>query len=230
MCRLSPGRGRASGRALATGRFGRRACAGLAGGRGTAVAQMTHDQAARALSLGRLRSPPPPGLDHRSGPVRRWQCLKTGAPWQLDATPHRWFPGDKRHYPLLDLLDDCSRVCTGATIYHSEDLLAGLDFLPTAFMEHGLPMPPHGGPGKNSRMSCAPHPAAPGGLMSGVSAPTSQSVPMAASRSAWNACEQHARQARKSSIVSTPMGMSPSSQRNPPPKKSPSILLAIRAH
>ena len=72
--------------------------------------------------------------------ARRWQCLKTGALWQLDATPHRWFPGDKRHYPLLDLLDDCSRVCTGATIYYSEDLLAYLDFLPTAFTEHGLPL------------------------------------------------------------------------------------------
>lgn len=72
--------------------------------------------------------------------ARRWQCLKTGALWQLDATPHRWFPGDKRHYPLLDLLDDCSRVCTGATIYHQEDLLAYLDFLPTAFIEHGLPL------------------------------------------------------------------------------------------
>jgi hypothetical protein len=72
--------------------------------------------------------------------TRRWQCLKTGALWQLDATPHRWFPGDKGHYPLLDLLDDCSRVCTGATIYHAEDLLAYLDFLPTAFVEHGLPL------------------------------------------------------------------------------------------
>jgi len=72
--------------------------------------------------------------------TRRWQCLKIGALWQLDATPHRWFPGDKRHYPLLDLLDDCSRVCTGATIYHAEDLLAYLDFLPAAFVEHGLPL------------------------------------------------------------------------------------------
>lgn len=72
--------------------------------------------------------------------TRRWQCLKIGALWQLDATPHRWFPGDQRNYPLLDLLDDCSRVCTGATIYHREDLLAYLDFLPTAFTEHGLPL------------------------------------------------------------------------------------------
>jgi transposase InsO family protein len=72
--------------------------------------------------------------------LRRWQCLKIGALWQLDATPHRWFPGDKRNYPLLDLLDDCSRVCTGATIYHAEDLLAYFDFLPAAFTEHGLPL------------------------------------------------------------------------------------------
>jgi len=72
--------------------------------------------------------------------TRRWQCLKIGALWQLDATPHRWFPGDKRNYPLLDLLDDCSRVCTGAKIYHGEDLLAYFDFLPAAFIEHGLPL------------------------------------------------------------------------------------------
>lgn len=85
-----------------------------------------------------LAHPEPP----RRAPVslRRWQCLKIGALWQLDATPHRWFPGDKKNYPLLDLLDDCSRVCTGATIYHGEDLLAYFDFLPTAFVEHGLPL------------------------------------------------------------------------------------------
>ncbi|HWD94470.1 MAG TPA: hypothetical protein VG938_19220 [Verrucomicrobiae bacterium] len=72
--------------------------------------------------------------------IRRWQCLKIGALWQLDATPHRWFPGNKRNYPLLDLLDDCSRVCTGAQIHHAEDLLAYFDFLPAAFIEHGLPL------------------------------------------------------------------------------------------
>lgn len=72
--------------------------------------------------------------------LRRWQCLKTGALWQLDATPQRWFPADHRNYPLLDLLADCSRVCTGAKIYYREDLLAYLDFLPAAFREHGLPL------------------------------------------------------------------------------------------
>jgi len=81
-----------------------------------------------------LPAPRPPAS------LRRWQCLKVGALWQLDATPHRWFPGDRRNYPLLDLLDDCSRVCTGARIYHGEDLLAYFDFLPAAFTEHGLPL------------------------------------------------------------------------------------------
>jgi transposase InsO family protein len=81
-----------------------------------------------------LPTPRPPAS------LRRWQCLKIGALWQLDATPHRWFPDDKKQYPLLDLLDDCSRVCTGATIYHGEDLLAYFDFLPAAFTEHGLPL------------------------------------------------------------------------------------------
>ncbi len=72
--------------------------------------------------------------------LRRWQCLKVGALWQLDATPHRWFPGDTRCYPLLDMLDDCSRLCTGAKIYRQENLLAYLDFLSAAFSEHGLPL------------------------------------------------------------------------------------------
>ena len=48
-------------------------------------------------------------------------------------------PEIKETCPLLALLDDGSRVCTGATIYHAEDLLAYFDFLPTDFTEHGLP-------------------------------------------------------------------------------------------
>ena len=86
----------------------------------------------------RLAHPLP--LPRPPASARRWQCLKIGALWQLDATPHRWFPGDAKNYPLLDLLDDCSRVCTGATIYHAEDLLAYFDFLSAAFVEHGLPL------------------------------------------------------------------------------------------
>lgn len=88
--------------------------------------------------LHRLAHPSPAPRPPAS--LRRWQCLKIGALWQLDATPHRWFPADSKNYPLLDLLDDCSRVCTGAKIYYGEDLLAYFDFLPAAFMEHGLPL------------------------------------------------------------------------------------------
>ncbi len=51
--------------------------------------------------------------------ARRWQCLKIGALWPLD---------------------DCSSVCTGATIHHAEDLLAYFDFLSAAFSEHRLPL------------------------------------------------------------------------------------------
>ena len=73
--------------------------------------------------------------------TRRWQSLKLGALWQLDASPHPWFlHHHRRLYPLLDLLDDCTRLCTGARLYHAENLLAYLDFLPAAFCEYGLPL------------------------------------------------------------------------------------------
>ena len=41
---------------------------------------------------------------------------------------------------MLDILDDCSRLITGARIYARETLLAYLDFLPRAFLQHGLPL------------------------------------------------------------------------------------------
>ena len=71
--------------------------------------------------------------------VRRWQCSKIGALWQLDATPHRWWPAGPP-LPLLNMLDDCSRRRVGAQIYPAESLLAYLDFLPRAFLAHGLPL------------------------------------------------------------------------------------------
>jgi hypothetical protein len=71
--------------------------------------------------------------------IRRWQCAKIGALWQLDATPHRWWPQGPP-LPLLNMLDDCSRRRVGAQIYPAESLLAYLDFLPRAFLAHGLPL------------------------------------------------------------------------------------------
>lgn len=72
--------------------------------------------------------------------VRRWQRTQIGELWQLDATPHRWFVGIPRLFPLLNLLDDCSRYHLGTTLYERELLLAYLDFLPTAFGAYGLPL------------------------------------------------------------------------------------------
>lgn len=72
--------------------------------------------------------------------VRRWQCGEIGALWQLDASPHRWWQGLKEPLPLLNILDDCSRVITGTRIYPRETLLAYFDFLPSVFQEYGLPL------------------------------------------------------------------------------------------
>ena len=50
-----------------------------------------------------------------TAPVRRWQRSAIGELWQLDATPHRWFPDSKLSWPMLNMLDDCSRLFTAAT-------------------------------------------------------------------------------------------------------------------
>jgi len=76
----------------------------------------------------------------RPAPIRRWQRSRIGELWQLDATPHPWFPEDSDSYPLLDLIDDCSRVVVGSRIYPRETLLAYLEFLPRAFASYGLPL------------------------------------------------------------------------------------------
>jgi len=73
-------------------------------------------------------------------PVRRWQCSRIGELWQLDASPHRWFAGVSKAFPMLNMLDDCSRLFVGSRFYERELLLAYLDFLPAAFLEHGLPL------------------------------------------------------------------------------------------
>ena len=72
--------------------------------------------------------------------VRRWQRAQLGELWQLDASPHRWFAAAQQPFPMLNMLDDCSRVFTGSKLYARENLLAYLDFLPAAFVEHGRPL------------------------------------------------------------------------------------------
>jgi len=76
----------------------------------------------------------------RDASERRWQCTEVGALWQLDATPHPWFGDSNEKLPLLDMVDDCSRVIVGARLYPRECLLAYLDFLSKAFREFGLPL------------------------------------------------------------------------------------------
>ena len=72
--------------------------------------------------------------------VRRWQRDKIGELWQLDASPHPWFPHSERSFPMLNMLDDCSRLFTGSKIYERELLLSYFDFLPAAFLAHGCPL------------------------------------------------------------------------------------------
>ena len=71
---------------------------------------------------------------------RRWQRARLGELWQLDASPHRWFPSSPAAFPMLNMLDDCSRLFTGSKLYERELLLSYFDFLPAAFSEHGRPL------------------------------------------------------------------------------------------
>jgi len=73
-------------------------------------------------------------------PVKRWQARDYGALWQYDATPHVWLPGCPDKQVLLNMLDDATRLHTGAGLYPAETLLAHLDFLSRVFQTHGLPL------------------------------------------------------------------------------------------
>ena len=73
-------------------------------------------------------------------PVRRWQRTRIGELWQLDASPHRWLAHAPHPFPMLNMLDDCSRVFTGSQLYERELLLAYFAFLPPAFRDHGRPL------------------------------------------------------------------------------------------
>lgn len=73
-------------------------------------------------------------------PVRRWQRSQIGELWQLDASPHPWFPLCPFDFPMLNMLDDCSRLFVGSKLYDRELLLSYLDFLPAAFLAYGRPL------------------------------------------------------------------------------------------
>lgn len=96
-------------------------------------AQVRHWAMANDLAHGKAPRRP-------QAPVRRWQRSQIGELWQLDATPHRWFPPSDAQFPMLNMLDDCSRVFVGSKLYEREILPAYLDFIPTAFLDYGLPL------------------------------------------------------------------------------------------
>jgi hypothetical protein len=82
----------------------------------------------------------PAPLKRLRSPVRRWQRSQIGELWQLDATPHPWFPPSLLDFPMLNMLDDCSRLFVASKIYGRELLLSYLDFLPAAFLTYGRPL------------------------------------------------------------------------------------------
>jgi transposase InsO family protein len=85
-----------------------------------------------------LAHPNPGKRDH--APVVRWQRQEVGALWQMDASPHRWFGRSNEMFPMIEIIDDCSRVITGARLYGREDLMAYLDLFSKAFEQYGLPL------------------------------------------------------------------------------------------
>jgi hypothetical protein len=90
-----------------------------------------------AIREGVVAKEKPPRLPAHT---RRWQRSSVGELWQMDATPHRWFGEDGPSLPLLDMLDDCSRLQVGCAVYRSENVRAYLHFLHDAFLRHGLPI------------------------------------------------------------------------------------------
>ncbi len=89
-----------------------------------------------ALREGLVPAPRPA----KAKPVRRWQTQQIGQLWQYDASPHHWFCGQNWQPTLLHILDDHSRVITGARLYARETLLAHLEFLSHVFQVYGLPL------------------------------------------------------------------------------------------
>lgn len=82
----------------------------------------------------------PKSAKKEHAPVKRWQCQEVGALWQMDASPHRWFGRAGAMFPMIEIVDDCSRVIVGARLYGRELLLSYLDLLPRAFEQYGLPL------------------------------------------------------------------------------------------
>ena len=99
----------------------------------TARSQVRH----WAIRGGIVKPERPP---HTPAHLLRWQRESIGELWQLDATPERWFGKHDRAYPLLDMIDDCSRLQAGCAIYAAETVQSYMHFLHGSFIKHGLPL------------------------------------------------------------------------------------------
>lgn len=102
-------------------------------GRHLARSQVRH----WAIRTGSVPPPKPPRLPSH---LRRWQRGSVGEIWQLDATPFFWFGPEGPSLPLLDMIDDCSRLQVGCALYRHETVPNYLIFLRQAFERYGLPL------------------------------------------------------------------------------------------
>jgi hypothetical protein len=82
----------------------------------------------------------PPRNKRTRASVRRWQRQSIGELWQMDSTPHAFVADSDTKWHLIDILDDCSRLVTGARLYQRELLESYYDILSRAFLAHGLPL------------------------------------------------------------------------------------------
>ena len=82
----------------------------------------------------------PPVRKRTRASVRRWQRQSIGELWQMDSTPHAFVAGSSIKWHLIDILDDCSRLVTGARLYEREVLPSYHHILSRAFLVHGLPL------------------------------------------------------------------------------------------
>jgi len=57
-------------------------------------------------------------------PVRRWQRAQIGELWQLDASPHRWFPHSKLSFPMLNMQSMIAAACSPARRFMSANSCA----------------------------------------------------------------------------------------------------------
>lgn len=72
--------------------------------------------------------------------VRRWQRKSIGELWQLDATPDRFVGRNGPVLQLLDMMDDCSRMQVGCSLFLHEHVPSYLSLFHKAFTKYGLPL------------------------------------------------------------------------------------------